>query len=85
MGHYTLAVLIVIQLFLFYFWPTLWFEHPNWLKVIVESFNTPITAIIKFLIDSLASIFNAIVFLLAIYGNYYLLMGETSSKSIDSV
>jgi|LSQX01.3.fsa_nt_gb hypothetical protein len=80
-----LAVLIVIQLCLFCFWPTLWFEHPNWLKVIVESFNTPITVILKFLIDSLASIFNAIVFLLAIYCIYRLLMGESSSKPLDSV
>lgn len=65
-----LTFLVLIQLFLFYFWPTLWFEHPNWLISIAGSFSAPLNGVIGFLSNFLASVFNALVFLLASYGFY---------------
>lgn len=79
-----LMILVLIQLFLFYFWPALWFEHPNWLKSIAGSFNAPLNGAIEFLSNFFASIFNALVFLLASYGFYSLVQSRISSKALDN-
>ncbi|OFS81945.1 hypothetical protein RP300_02319 [Oligella urethralis] len=77
-----LVILVFIQLFLFYFFPTFWFEHPDWLKSTVASFKSPIYEVIGFLCVFLSSLFNALIFLLAIDGFYRLFLSDDPPKSI---
>lgn len=79
-----LAILVLIQLFLFYFYPALWFEHPDWLTSIATPFHVPLSGLIKCLNNLLAAIVNAVVILLASYGFYCLLLRSKSLKTQDN-
>lgn len=64
------SVLVLAQLLLFYFWPRLFFEHPSWLNLLIESFDSPINELIRFIINLVVAMFNVFVLSLASYGLY---------------